>query len=71
MERHVAEQVITALLDASSKINNTLMLIQKECTQEEFIAYRAGAGLAMGYLYTEMIRPILQAHPDLEPPEMK
>jgi hypothetical protein len=71
MDRHVAEQVLVDLFDVSRKINATLLLIQKECTEEEFAVYRTGAGLAMGYLYTEFIRPILQEHPDLEPEEMK
>lgn len=71
MERHVAEKALADLFDASHKINTTLLLIQKECSKAEFRTYRAGAGKAMGYLYTEIIRPILQEHPDLEPEEMK
>ena len=71
MKRHVAEQALAALFDASLKMNTTLMLIQKECSEEEFLAYRKGTGLAMGYLYTELIRPILQEHPDLTPEELK
>ncbi len=71
MERHVAEQALAALFDASVKMNTTLLLIQKECTEEEFLAYRKGTGLAMGYLYTEVIDPILREHPDLTPEEIK
>lgn len=71
MKRHVAEQALAALFDASLKMNTTLLLIRGQCTEEEFIAYRKGTGLAMGYLYTEVIAPILQEHPDLEPEEMK
>jgi hypothetical protein len=71
MERHVAEQALTDLFDASRKMNTALLLIQKECPEKEFRAYRTGVGLAMGYLYNEIIRPILREHPDLEPEEMK
>ena len=63
MERHIAKQVLSSLFDASRTINETLLLIQQECPEKEFVAYRTGAGLAMGHLYTEMIRPILQEHP--------
>jgi hypothetical protein len=71
MKRHVAEQALAALNDASFMMNSTLLLIQKECTEEEFLKFRRGTGLAMGYLYTEVIMPILQEHPDLEPEETK
>lgn len=55
MKRHVAEQALAAWYDASLKMNTTLLLIQKECTEEELLAHRKGTGLAMGYLYTELI----------------
>lgn len=43
MERHIAEQVLTALFYASGKMNDTLWLILNECTKHEFIAYRRGS----------------------------
>ena len=71
MKRHVAEQALAAWYDASLKMNTALLLIQKECAEDEFLAYRKGTGLAMGYLYTELIRPTLEEHPDLEPEETR
>ena len=71
MERHVAEQVLAALFDASGKMNDTLWLILNECTKEEFIAYRRGTGRAMGYLFVDVIRPILREYPDLDPDILK
>jgi hypothetical protein len=67
MERPLAEQVLAALFDASGKMNDTLWLILNECTKEEFIAYRRGTGRAMGYLFADVIEPILRQHSDLEP----
>jgi hypothetical protein len=71
MKRHVAEQALAALFEAAAKMNNTLLLIQNECNEEEFLAYREGTGLAMGYLYSEIIDPILRQHPDLTPAAIK
>jgi len=71
MERHVAEQVLAALFDASGKMNDTLWLILNKCTKEEFNAYRRGTGRAMGYLFVDIIRLILREHPDLEPEDLK
>lgn len=71
MERHVAEQVLASLFDASLKINTSLLIIQKGCTDEEFRVYRRGTGRVLAELYSEFIGPILKEHPDLEPEEMK
>jgi hypothetical protein len=71
MERPIAEQALAALKDASLKVNTTLSLIQKECTEEEVVAYREAAETAMGYLSRELIEPILRQHPDLEPEKLK
>lgn len=71
MERHIAEQALAALKDASLEVSTTLSLIQRECTEEEFVEYRTAAGTAMGHLLTEVIEPIVRQHPDLEPEELK
>ena len=71
MERPIAEQDLAALKDASLEVNTTLSLIQEECTEEEFVAYREAAETAMGYLFTGFIKPILRQHPDLEPEKLK
>jgi hypothetical protein len=71
MKRHVAEEALAALQDASMKMNTTLLMIQQECTEEALVKFRRGTGLAMGYLYTEVIMPILQEHPGLEPDETR
>lgn len=66
MKRHVAEQALPALFEAAAEMKSTLLLIQKECSEQEFLAYREGTELAMGYLYREIIGPILQEHPELQ-----
>jgi len=70
MKRHIAEQVLAALLDASGKLNDMLWLILNKCMKEQFIAYRRGVGGAIGYLF-DIIAPIFREHPDLEPEEWK
>jgi hypothetical protein len=71
MERSIAEQALAAWKDASLEVNATLSLIQKECTEKEFVAYREAAETALGYLSRELIEPILRQHPDLTPAELK
>lgn len=71
MDRHVAERVIPALFEAAGKMNDALLLIQEGCSGEEFAALRRGTGRAMGYLYSDVIQPILREYPDLTPENMK
>lgn len=71
MDRKIAEQVVPALFQAAAQMNNTLLLIQKGCSGEEFAAFRTGTGRAMGYLYDEVIDPILREYPDLTPEGIK
>ena len=71
MKHRVAEQVVPVILEVTRKLNATIALVQQECTEEEFIAYRRAAGHAMGYLFADIVRPIFHEHPDLEPEELR
>jgi hypothetical protein len=71
MKRHVAEKALPTLFEAAAEMNDTLLLIKKECSEEELDAYREGMALAMGYLYNGVIYPILREHPDFTPGRVK
>ena len=71
MKRELAEQIVSKLHKATVEIDETIALVQKECTDEAFREYRRAAGYAMGYLFTDIIRPIFQEYPDLMPEEMR
>ena len=57
--------------ECSAKLNETIILVQDNCSDDEFIEYRKAAGFVMGYIYTDVLRPIYKQHPELEPPELK
>lgn len=71
MKRELAEQIVSKLHKATVEIDETIALVQKESTDEEFREYRRAAGYAMGYLFTDIIRPIFQEYPELMPEGMK
>ena len=71
MKRELAEQIVSKLHRATMEIDETIALVQKECSADELHEYRRAAGHAMGYLFTDIIRPIFQQYPDLMPEEMK
>ena len=70
-DKEIARQVIAALDEASSVINESIRLVQNRCSNEEFAAYRKAAGFVMGYLYTDVLTPLYKQHPSLDPPELK
>ena len=70
-DEETARQVIAALDEASSVINESIRLVQNRCSNDEFAAYRRAAGFVMGYLYTDVLAPLYKQHPSLEPPELK
>ncbi len=70
-DKEIAKQLISVLERCSSELNESVHLVQQKCTAEEFSAYRRGAGMVMGYIYTDVLAPLWKEHPDLEPPEMR
>jgi len=68
---NIAKQVINVLDECSSKINETIRLVQENCSNEEFEKYRKAAGFVMGYIYTDVVAPLYHKHPELEPPELR
>lgn len=70
-DKEIAKQVIDVLDDCSSRINESIRLVQQRCSEEEFAKYRKAAGFVMGYIYTEVVAPLHHKHPELEPPELR
>jgi len=70
-DRDIAKQLIDTLDDCSQRINETIRLVQENCSDEEFRAYRKAAGFVMGYIYTDVVAQLYKEHPDMEPPELK
>lgn len=71
MKRDVAEQIVSIMHKVTKEMDASILLIQRECPEEEFIEYRRAAGRVMGYLFTDIVRPIFREYPELVPEEMK
>lgn len=70
-DHKIAEQIVNVLDDCSHRINETIHIVKENCSDEEFQRYRKAAGFVMGYIYTDVVAPLHNMHPDLEPPELK
>jgi len=67
----IAAEITGVLDDCSSRINETIRLVQEKCDDEDFKNYRKAAGFVMGYIYTDVVAQIYKDHPDLEPSELR
>jgi hypothetical protein len=64
---HVAKQVSDLMVEFSQRINDSILLVQDNCSEEEFLAYRRTAGQVLGKIYLDIMTPLYQVHPSLKP----
>jgi hypothetical protein len=70
MDRDLAEETSLLALRMSAQLDEHLLKIREQSSKAEFEKMRSGIGLVMGYLYTDIMEPIWNMHPDLRPKEM-
>lgn len=70
-DKELAKEIIALMERCSREVDQSIRLVQEKCAPEEFKAYRRGAGMVMGYIYTDVLAPLWKEHPELEPPELK
>ena len=63
----VAKQVSDLMVELSQKINDSIILVQEKCTEEEFTTYRRVAARVLGEIYLDIMTPVYQLHPSLKP----
>jgi hypothetical protein len=66
-DHEFSERVVSETRSCFEKLNSLLHDARSKLPKGEFQALRAGLGLALGHLYTEVEAPIYKRHPDLEP----
>ena len=67
MDLKVAEETSLMALKMSATLNAQLIKIMETSSKEEFEKMRHGIGFVMGYLYTDVMEPIWEMHPELRP----
>jgi len=67
MTRDAAERITRQLLAATHALNEALTLVQTECPSSFFNQYRRHAGHVLGSIYLDLIKPVVERYPDLDP----
>ena len=59
------------MLEFGAKLDESVNLVLKHCSQEELIGYRQAVGKVMGYMLTDIMNPLYELHPEIKPEELK
>lgn len=67
MKKETAELIMAKLKVSIQQMNESICIIQENCTAEEFNAFRRGVGYTLSEIQERILDPILSEHPDLVP----
>jgi hypothetical protein len=72
IDNHIIAQKVNALmLDVSSRIDDSIVMVQEHCPDAEFSAYRLAAGRILAEILLGVLNPLYSAHPTLRPPGLR
>jgi hypothetical protein len=71
MDRKVAEEIKSLILACIGQLDQSVKIAMQEAPEEHASIYRRLTGQVMGHLFTEVLMPIYDSYPDLEPEELK
>jgi hypothetical protein len=71
MDKRAAKRVSEFVLKASGELDESVAFVRDNCSESEFLAYRESIGKVMHDLWVNVLKPIYNEHPDLEPQELK
>ena len=66
-EKRTAKHISEVLLKCGADLNESILYVQENCSDEEFKAYRDAASKIMAEILFEGLNPVFQQHPDLKP----
>jgi hypothetical protein len=66
----IAKSISDLMVEYGAKLDESITLIHKNCSEDEFIYYRNAIRKIMGYMLREIMNKIYQEHPSLKPDEL-
>jgi len=67
MERETAQSVLALMFEYGGKLNDAMLKVRETSDKEEFARYRRAFGNVLDSAFEQIINPILEEHPDLQP----
>ena len=63
----IAKQISDLMLEYGAHLDESVLLVKNNCSEEELRAYRRAVGEIMGNMLTEIMNPLYERHPTLKP----
>ena len=71
MKKETAREIMDLTLQFSSDIDETLLRIKENSTQEEYEKYTKALARVLGCMFLDIMTPIMKKYPELTPDELK
>ena len=71
MNREISEEVLAVMAEVYEKLNGSLYRVRVTCPEDEYKKYQEEISKLMSDMYFGVMRPIHDAHPELEPEALK
>ncbi|ABQ07743.1 hypothetical protein [Flavobacterium johnsoniae] len=69
--KEVATKISELMLNIGKELNESVFLVQEQCSESEFFIYRRQVGIIMGNILLDVLNPLYEKHADLKPRELK
>ena len=70
-KKDIAKEISDLMVETHANFVESVMLVKKNCSNEEFETYRKKIGRIMGIIFTDIMNPIYKIHPELNPDEKR
>jgi hypothetical protein len=67
----IAQQVSDLMVEFGGRLNDSIIVVQEQCSPEEFKAYRLAVAKIMAEMLLEVMNPLYAQHPSIKPPELE
>lgn len=67
-EISVAEKVSQLMINVTDDLNDSIAMVQSNCSRDEFVKYRLAVASVMGEIFMEVLQPLYLKHHSLKPP---
>lgn len=71
MTEEIASTIRDKLLEASRLLNESILVVQDGCTEDQFVKFRSAVGNIMGEIYIDILAPLYKEYPSIMPLEMR
>jgi hypothetical protein len=68
--KDVATKVSKLMIEYSAKLNDSIIQVKEQCSEEEFEKYRKAVAYIMGEMLIRVMNPLYIENPELKPDDL-